>query len=86
MKRIIGVVLIGLALVTVGCRPSVVYIPGDDESSKVVYFVKKDDPCPINGIVLSKAKFLRLCKRAKTEVKDSDVLWITPVGGEDDND
>ena len=86
MKRFLAIIFIGLMLIAAGCRPSVVYIPGDDESSKVVYFVKKDDPCPINGIVLSKAKFMRLCKRAKTEVKDSDVLWIVTPDGEGDND
>ena len=81
MKRLVAILLLVTA---VGCRPRVIYIPGDDESSKVVYFVKKGDPCPIEGIVLSKAKFYRLAKRAKTEVDDTDLLKIITVGGVDE--
>ena len=73
----------GLGALLTGCKPNVVYIPGDDETSNVVYFVNKGDESPIHGIVLSKAKFYRLCKRAKMKVDETEMIKIVPA---EDND
>jgi len=75
-------IMAGVLQISGACKPKVVYIPGDNETSKVVYFIKEGDPSPIDGIVISKAKFYRLCKRAKTDTVERDILEIVPVGGD----
>lgn len=64
-----------------GCPRNIVYIPGEDESQtpQVVYFIKKGQPSPIDGIVLSKAKFYRFAKKATLEVKESEEVLVVPV-------